>query len=112
LENVQQNERFPEMRPIMTPVPGKARIRPLPTIALTLLLSMAGSDGAVAELVAGGWLTPPPAPQAPPEPPPRAVAPAPPIVRSEPPPRPQPPRQPARQRAEPAPPPSNGKVQF
>ena len=79
----------------------------MPSIALALVLSILDGGTASAELVPGGWLTPPPIPEAPPPPPPREIVP---IVRQEPPPRRQP------RPANPAPvrqaPPSDGKVRF
>src|SRR3954452_3274708 len=80
----------------------------LPSIALALVLSVLDSGTSAADLVAGGWLTPPQIPQAAPPPPPRVVVP---VVRQEPPP-PQRPRPVSPAPARPAPPPTNGKVQF
>jgi hypothetical protein len=85
----------------------------MPSIALALAFSVLDSGPAAADLVAGGWLTPPPAPQAAPPPQPRPVAmPVAPVVRRrEPPPQPRPQPRPAPQQMQ-APVSNNGKVQF
>ncbi|MGE3283624.1 MAG: hypothetical protein AB7H90_20510 [Alphaproteobacteria bacterium] len=79
----------------------------IPSIALALAVPVLDSRTATAELVAGGWLTPPPIPKVAP-PPPRRVVPVVPVARKAPPPRPRP----APQRQAPAPLPYDGKVRF
>jgi hypothetical protein len=80
------------------------------SIAPALILSFLYSGTAIAELVPGGWLMPPPIPEAPPPPPRQVFTPVARPAQPPPQPRPQPrPANPAPARAEPPP---DGKVRF
>ena len=81
-------------------------LRFVAAVVLTMATVLPLGATARAELVAGGWLTPPKIPDPPPEAPPPAAA----AIRPIPPPRPRV-TKPAVQRP-PARPPSDGKVQF